>query len=59
MRRLAWFLKVSFEPRDIWIGLYWKKYPMIVGTKPDTWDIYICIIPMLPIRIYQCVKFSF
>jgi hypothetical protein len=40
-KSFKWF----FEPRDIWIGLYWKRYPLSI-------DIYICPLPMLPINIY-------
>lgn len=35
---------VKFEPRDLWIGVYWNK--PIWGL-----EIYICIIPCLPIKL--------
>ena len=35
------------EPRDLWVGLYWNK----VENKSQRMDIYICIIPCLPLRI--------
>ncbi len=53
MKGLSWFLKIDFNPHDIWIGIYWKRYSVI-----GFWDIYICIIPMFPIRIYQGVEYS-
>ena len=38
---------VSFDPRDIWVGVYWVKPGMTI----DMLSIYICLIPMLPIEI--------
>lgn len=32
-----------FEPRDIWIGVYWNR-------EEDYSEVYVCILPMLPIR---------
>lgn len=37
--------EVLFEPRDLWIGFYWKRYPKAL-------EIYTCLIPMLPWRLY-------
>ncbi len=33
-----------FEPRDIWVGLYWKSF------RGDI-DFYLCLVPMLPLHI--------
>jgi hypothetical protein len=38
---------VSFEPRDIWIGVYWHR---IVDDGWNALFVYVCIVPMLPIR---------
>ena len=38
-------VEVFVEPRDIWIGLYWKRYPKAI-------DVYVCFLPMLPIKVY-------
>ncbi len=32
-----------FEPRDIWIGVYWNR-------EDDYNEFYVCLLPMLPIR---------
>lgn len=36
--------EIKFEPRDIWIGLFWTKSLNVL-------ELYFCIIPMLPIII--------
>lgn len=37
-----------WEPRDLWIGLYWT--PRHAG---EGWwvDLYLCLLPCLPLRI--------
>jgi len=39
-----------FEPRDLWIGIYWD------GKKLGEYDreltIYVCLLPCLPIRLH-------
>ena len=41
------FIKVilGFEIRDLWVGVYWKRYPKSV-------DVYACLLPCLPLNIY-------
>lgn len=41
-------IQLLFEPRDLWIGVYWnveQKY------QENELSIYFCLIPCLPIRI--------
>lgn len=38
-------LKVIWEPRDLWVGLYWD-------VTSDSLKFFLCIIPCLPIRIH-------
>jgi hypothetical protein len=42
--RVAWL----FEPRDIWIGVYWNS------ERHGGWrelTVWVCLLPMLPIRV--------
>jgi hypothetical protein len=48
------WVKIKFEPRDIWIGAYWNFKND--GHKFGKWwrylDIYICIVPLFPIHLH-------
>jgi hypothetical protein len=42
------WLEFLFEPRDLWVGVYW--------TRPDvSWnhalDIYVCVVPCFPLLV--------
>jgi hypothetical protein len=43
------FIAVKWEPRDVWIGVYWTPYPD--GWLPflTNFRVYVCIVPMVPI----------
>ncbi len=38
-------LRLLFEPRDLWIGVYWE------GSKND-YRVFVCLLPCLPIRVH-------
>lgn len=43
-------VKLKFEPRDIWVGIYWNLSRSIESAYRKL-DVYICVVPMLPIRL--------
>jgi hypothetical protein len=51
-----WVVRLEFKWQDMWLGLYPKiraSEPQL-GTwygLPRSWDVWICLIPMLPIHI--------
>jgi hypothetical protein len=42
----------KFEPRDLWIGVYWTKTVTDMGPNLYVeWDVYICWVPTLPLHV--------
>lgn len=37
-------VQIQWEPRDVWIGLFWRKTGIAL-------HFYICILPMVPLHI--------
>ncbi len=46
---MNWTIRFRFEPRDIWVGIYWKWWKCVAGKYLD---VYVCILPMLPISFH-------
>lgn len=46
-------VRLKWEPRDLWIGVYWTREWGGWWDNPvrDGWSAYICILPCLPIHI--------
>jgi hypothetical protein len=43
-------IRIEFKPQDAFIGAFWKTG----SSKEDFWrttDLWICIVPMLPIHL--------
>jgi hypothetical protein len=36
---------IYFEPRDLWVGLYWEH------DEFERWCFYLCLLPCLPLRV--------
>lgn len=49
-----WGLSVSFlfEPRDVWVGLYWKSDPILDAPGVHDFTVYVCLLPCLPLRVH-------
>ena len=46
-------IEIKFELRDLWVGIYWNynNDGYYFGKWQKQLDIYICLIPILPIHI--------
>lgn len=43
---------LEFKPQDMWVGAFWKKNGPLV-------DIWVCLVPMVPIHIRFFLKQEF
>ena len=41
-----WSLRLLWEPRDAWVGVYWTKGQI------HEWFFYVCLLPCLPLRFH-------
>jgi hypothetical protein len=39
--------RIAWEPRDLWVGIYWTKRDY--GTELKAFQLYVCILPCFPI----------
>ena len=48
MPRKRWTLRLLWEPRDMWIGVFWNRVQ--AGGPADRFVfVYVCVIPCLPL----------
>jgi hypothetical protein len=57
-----WKIRIEFKLEDLWVGLFWKsKWQMtplkmdgghsITGYERSSFDLWICLIPCVPIHL--------
>lgn len=44
---LCWYVEILWEPRDLWLGVYWNR----PQNHERDLELYICLLPCLPIRV--------
>jgi hypothetical protein len=45
---IRWWCRLEFKPQDMWVGAYWHSHHV---NDAHILDIWVCILPMLPIHI--------
>lgn len=48
MKEMKFSVHVRFDPHDMWVGIFWLVIDSIEGWR--VLNIYVCILPMLPIH---------
>ena len=43
-------IRLEFKPQDLWVGVFWKRGDEAAGSRKSM-DIWICLVPMLPIHL--------
>lgn len=67
-KRGGWRISIKFEPRDCWVGLFWRTQVSPTWNRAieelgfSPWfrytELFVCVLPMLPIiiRLWWSVK---
>jgi hypothetical protein len=42
----GWELRFGFEPRDLWVGVYWTR-----SESGGMLDVYVCLLPAFPVHL--------
>jgi hypothetical protein len=50
-----WHAHLAFEPRDLWVGVYWTRVPRGSYYRAHT-KVYVCLLPTLPVEITVWAK---
>jgi len=43
--------RLEFQPRDFWIGAYWKPCWSLDVRLPVYTDLWVCLVPMFPLHL--------
>lgn len=46
-----WYLRLEFQPADLWAGVYWREGSAGAASELWRWDIWVCLIPTLPLHL--------
>lgn len=42
---------LEFKPQDCWVGVFWRYTTFGLGPPIRQVDVWICLLPMLPIHV--------
>jgi hypothetical protein len=50
----VWGVMLLWEPRDLWVGVYWDYVPLPhkVSSADFGWRVYVCLVPLVPILFW-------
>lgn len=44
--RQRWHIEIKWEPRDLWVGVYWTRATL-------SFHVYVCLLPCVPIHLWR------
>ena len=50
-----WSVRILWEPRDLRVGIYWNRSLAPGCFDYDVTNIYVCLVPCLPVRFTRVV----
>ncbi len=54
--RGRWRWRLDYEPRDMWIGVYWKRHDQ---SSPLCFSFYVCLVPCFPIKVRRVRSWAY
>lgn len=47
-----WSARLEWKPQDCWVGVFWKR------DYPRSFDLWVCVLPMLPFHVSWRARIS-